>query len=196
MKRLVIAPYSRRLGDVVKAVGVDEESLALVFTHGPLQEQFAELSNSVVAVESSDIAKAIAAASAYARDFERVRVVVSETLTPYTALASALTYIALSTLEPFSSFRLEPLAVYHMGRLIEFSGKPRLWLRGLRDLELVKALNIGCLGVREAAERCSIPIESARRRLVELGRGGLVEGFRSGRRTVYCLTDFGRMLIT
>lgn len=120
----------------------------------------------------------------------------SETLTSYTALASTLTYIALSTLEPFSGFRLEPLAVYHMGRLREFSGKPRLWLRGLRDLELVKVLNIGCLGVREAAERCSIPIESARRRLVELGRGGLVEGFRSGRRTVYCLTDFGRMFIT
>uniref|UniRef100_A0A7C4BCX0 ArsR family transcriptional regulator n=1 Tax=Ignisphaera aggregans TaxID=334771 RepID=A0A7C4BCX0_9CREN len=119
----------------------------------------------------------------------------AEALTPYAALASTLTYIVLSTLEPFSSFGLEPLAVYHMGRLREFSGKPRLWLRGLRDLEVVKALSEDCLSTRDVAERCSIPVESARRRLTELSRGGLVEGFRSGRRTVYCLTTAGRMLI-
>jgi len=73
LKRLVIAPYSRRLGDVVKAVGVDEESLVLVFTHSTVVEPI-ENANTV-AIECSDIAKAIATASAYAKSFERVRVV-------------------------------------------------------------------------------------------------------------------------
>jgi len=201
LKRLVIAPYSRRLGDVVKAVGVDGESLALVFTHGPT----AELIENGVAIECSDIAKAVATASAYAKSFERVRVVLSEAQSPYTALATILTYVVLSTLEPLnlavegvklSGFELEPLAVYHMGRLREFCGKPRLWVKSLRDLRLLEALNAGCLTAREVAEKNSIPVESARRRLVELGRGGLVECFRSGKRAVYCLTDAGRMLIT
>jgi len=203
LKRLVIAPYSRGLGDVVKAVGVDEESLVLVFTHSTVVEPI-ENANTV-AIECSDIAKAIATASAYAKSFERVRVVLSEAQSPYTALATTLTYVVLSTLEPLNlavegvklgGFELEPLAVYHMGRLREFCGKPRLWVKSLRDLRLLEALNAGCLTAREVAEKNSIPVESARRRLVELGRGGLVECFRSGKRAVYCLTDAGRMLIT
>ncbi|MCC6016441.1 MAG: winged helix-turn-helix domain-containing protein [Desulfurococcaceae archaeon] len=198
MRKLVIIPYTRRFREAIESIGVDEESLAIVFLYGRSSgvDTGIDIDVDTVFVESSDIVKAVSTAISYATNFEKVRVVVAETLDPYTATATVFSFIALATLEPFNKFSLEPLALYYRGRLREFYGKPRLWIRSLRDLDIVKALRFGCSTSNDIANKTSIPVESVRRRISELSRAGLVDCYRNGRRYTYCLNDTGRMFTT
>lgn len=192
MKKLIIVPWSRRFDDVVKAVGVDDESQVIVLCHGLCSRDLVE---NTVYLDSSSIPRAISTVLSYAKDFERIRVVISASPSPYPVAATVLAYIVLATVELFTDFKLESFSLYHNGKLREFSGKPRLYLKSLRDLEIIKSFSHGCLDVREISKLTSIPIESARRRLYELCRGGLINSFRDSRRTLYCSTDFGEMFI-
>ena len=191
MKRLVIAPYSKRLEDAVKAVGIDSESLTIAFSY----ERYSSggYSNMVV-LDSLNLAMAISTAIGYAKSFDRVRVVVAESPSPYPIIATLLTFTALATLEPLYSFNLEPLYIYHAGKLREFSGKPRLWIKDLRDLAILTTLRYSCMSCLEVSRRSSIPVETTRRRLYKLWRGGLLETSKSSRKTLYCLNDIGLML--
>jgi hypothetical protein len=195
MKKLVIVSSSRRVEDAVKAVGVDEESLAILLTHG--NRDYAITTNiNTLFLETSDVVRAVSVVVSYAQGFERVRVVVSDPLDPYTATSALLSFIALATLEPFNSFYLEPLALYSGGRLREFSGKPRLCIRSSKDLRILSALSFGCMTCKDIALRVSTPVETVRRRVVELSKAGLVDVTRKGKSLLYCINDAGRMLIT
>jgi len=150
MKRLVVAPHSRRVEHVLRAVGLDEESMALVFTHGPSVDSVGP--KNTVLVDSSDVVRAVSVAVSYAKSFERVRVVASESSSPNPVVASTLAFVALSSIEPYSGFVLEPFTLYHTGKTKELSGRLRLWVRGSRDYEILKAFDPGlprcCVGIR------------------------------------------------
>lgn len=189
MKRLVIAPCSRSIERVLRAVGLDDETMVVLFSYRACNPG---VHRSVV-VDSTDISRSVSMAIKYSREFDRVRVVVSDFESPYQAISTLLTFVALSSLEPLHSFKLEDLAVYHLGRVREFSGRLRLGIKSLRDLEILGALSEECMDCHSISEKCSIPFETTRRRLAMLNSLGLVSMHRVGRKNLYCLTDFGRM---
>lgn len=126
----------------------------------------------------------------HSRGISCTRLVLGDT-SPLTAAALYTLYLLLSTVEPYLGIEVRPLGIVYRDELMELDFKPRLNL-DLKALRILAKLD-GCRTCGELSMELGIPQASARRRLTNMARSGILYMVHRGRRHAYCPTALARM---